>query len=60
MINLKSFDNIVFDFDGTIADTLQIHENAFSECLKDLNLNYKYADYLGQTTAFTISQILVP
>lgn len=58
MISLKNFDNIIFDFDGTIADTLKIHENAFNECLKDFHLNYEYTDYLGQTTEFTISQIL--
>lgn len=57
MVSIKNVDNIIFDFDGTIADTLQIHENAFLECLKDFSLNYEYSDYLGQTTEFTISQI---
>lgn len=58
MISLKNFDNFIFDFDGTIADTLQIHENAFKESLKHFCLNFEYSDYLGQTTEFTISQIL--
>lgn len=59
MISLKNFDNIIFDFDGTIADTLQIHENSFKECLKHFCLDFDYSDYLGQTTEFTISQILL-
>ena len=58
MISLQKFDNIIFDFDGTIADTLQIHENAFKECLKHFCLDFEYSAYLGQTTEFTISQIL--
>ena len=58
MISLKNFDNIIFDFDGTIADTLQIHEKAFKECLIHFLLDFEYSDYLGQTTEFTISQIL--
>lgn len=51
MINLRNFKNIIFDFDGTIADSLSIHDNAFKEVLKPHSLNFNYYDYGGMSTA---------
>ena len=50
--------NYIFDFDGTISDTLNIHENAFKEALKTITVNFLYSDYLGHTTESTINKIL--
>lgn len=52
--NIKS---VIFDFDGTIADTVGIHELAFVKTLQKYNLRFSYTDYLGQTTAKAIEQI---
>ncbi len=41
---------VIFDFDGTIADTLQIHERAYQEALQKYNLDFRYTDYLGLST----------
>lgn len=51
MLNLRNFNNIIFDFDGTIADSLSIHDNAFTEVLKPHSLNFNYYDYGGMSTA---------
>lgn len=41
---------VIFDFDGTIADTLPIHERAYQEALKKYNLDFRYSDYFGLST----------
>ena len=51
MNNLKNFKNIIFDFDGTIADSLPIHENAFAEVLGSYSLIFNYHNYSGMSTA---------
>ncbi len=48
---------IIFDFDGTIADTFALHEAAFKEALKFYNLKFAYKDYLGMSTNEAIKQI---
>jgi HAD superfamily hydrolase (TIGR01509 family) len=48
---------IIFDFDGTIADTLPLHERAFEEALAAYPLRFRYADYAGMSTRKAISMI---
>lgn len=57
MIQIKNKINFIFDFDGTIADSFIIHKNAFEEALKNYNLRFNYADYLGMTTNRVIEEI---
>ncbi len=54
----KNIKSIIFDFDGTIADTINIHDLAFKKTLQNYECTFEYANYLGQTTETTISQIL--
>jgi HAD superfamily hydrolase (TIGR01509 family) len=48
---------VIFDFDGTIANTLHLHEAAFKEALAAYPLAYTYSDYAGMSTRKAISLI---
>lgn len=48
---------IIFDFDGTIADTLPLHDKAFQQTLSDYPLVFSYHDYAGMSTRKAISLI---
>jgi putative hydrolase of the HAD superfamily len=48
---------VIFDFDGTIANTLHLHEAAFMEVLAAYPLSYQYGDYAGMSTRKAISLI---
>jgi beta-phosphoglucomutase len=48
---------VIFDFDGTIADSFKIHETAFQQALETYQLRFSYADYLGMSTAEAIAGI---
>jgi beta-phosphoglucomutase len=48
---------VIFDFDGTIADTLHLHEAAFEQALAGYSLAYQYGDYAGMSTKKAISLI---
>jgi HAD superfamily hydrolase (TIGR01509 family) len=48
---------VIFDFDGTIANTLHLHEAAFKEALAGYTLTYRYSDYAGMSTRKAISLI---
>ena len=48
---------IIFDFDGTIADTFTLHETAFQQALKDYPLEFSYSDYTGMSTGRAIRMI---
>jgi HAD superfamily hydrolase (TIGR01509 family) len=50
---------VIFDFDGTIADTLPLHESAFKEALAAYPLSYQYSDYAGMSTRKAISLIFL-
>ena len=39
---------MIFDYDGTIADTSPIHERAFQDILNPLKIKFNYSDYAGQ------------
>lgn len=41
---------VIFDFDGTIANTVSLHEAAFREALKEYHLQFDYCDYIGMST----------
>ena len=41
---------LIFDFDGTIADTSPLHEQAFREVLAPLGLRVDYSRLAGRTT----------
>lgn len=41
---------LIFDFDGTIADSSPLHEQAFCEVLEPLGLRVDYARLAGRTT----------
>ncbi len=42
---------LIFDFDGTIADSSPLHEQAFREVLEPLGLTVDYARLAGRSTA---------
>lgn len=48
---------VIFDFDGTIADTVPLHDRAFQEALKEYPLEFRYRDYLGNSTRETLIDI---
>lgn len=41
---------LIFDFDGTIADSSPLHEQAFREVLEPLGLSVDYAQLAGRAT----------
>ncbi len=50
---IKQFDNYIFDFDGTIAETNKLHEISFLKTFKIKNIdikNFKYEKIKGLTT----------
>jgi HAD superfamily hydrolase (TIGR01509 family) len=50
---------IIFDFDGTIADTFHLHETAFHQALDSLAVTFEYKDFTGISTKEAIRQILL-
>lgn len=48
---------LIFDFDGTIADSFQIHEDAFKEALKGYKVEFEYSKYAGCSTWSAMRQI---
>lgn len=49
---------LIFDLDGTIADTSPLHEKAFKEVLAPLHVLFDYRSIAGKTTEAAIAQIL--
>lgn len=51
---MKNYRNFIFDWDGTLADTLALHESSFlsvmQELRPDLLLTFNYKDFLGCPT----------
>jgi HAD superfamily hydrolase (TIGR01509 family) len=56
LINSKQL--LIFDFDGTLADTSQLHEQAFKEVLAPLNLKFAYQDIAGMNSNAAFCKIL--
>lgn len=48
---------LIFDFDGTLADTSPLHQQAFSEVLSPLGLHTDYESIAGLSTADAILQV---
>lgn len=48
---------VIFDFDGTIADSFAIHETAFNQALEKHKLQFQYKDYTGISTNDAIKRI---
>ena len=49
---------LIFDFDGTIANTSPMHEKAFKEVLKTYKIPFKYEEIAGQSTRNAFTYIL--
>ena len=49
---------LIFDFDGTIADTNPLHEAAFNHVLSPWGIMVNYTDIAGQTTKNALEQVL--
>jgi len=49
---------LIFDFDGTIADTTPLHAAAFSETLAPLGMTVHYPDIAGRKTADALRHCL--
>ena len=54
---LKNKKLLIFDFDGTIANTSIFHEQAFQEVLLDYNINFFYRDIAGLSSADAFQKI---
>jgi len=48
---LQGIKLIIFDFDGTVADTSPLHAAAFSEVLSPLGVEFQYESIAGMKTA---------
>ena len=54
---IKNTKFLIFDFDGTIANTSPIHEAAFKEVFKPFNFAFKYEEIAGKSTRNALSHI---
>lgn len=54
---LKNKKLLIFDFDGTIANTSIFHEQAFKEVLINYNINFFYKDIAGLSSADAFQKI---
>tara|TARA_B100000401_G_C52766866_1_gene701158 strand:- start:647 stop:1279 length:633 start_codon:yes stop_codon:yes gene_type:complete len=54
---IKNTRFLIFDFDGTIANTSPIHEKAFKEVLRPYKLDFKYEEIAGQSTRKAFNHI---
>lgn len=50
---VKDIEALFFDFDGTIADTEELHYRAFCRVLSEYGLKLSWDDYLGRYLAYT-------
>jgi beta-phosphoglucomutase len=59
VINIfKEKSTVIFDFDGTIADTFHLHKKAFEQAFADYNVNFDYNDFKGMSTKEAVGLIL--
>lgn len=56
LINNAKF--LIFDFDGTIADTSTIHEKAFKKVFESFCININYKEISGKSTKEAISHLI--
>lgn len=57
MIDLKDIKLLIFDFDGTIANTSDLHRIAFEKVLLPFDLSFNYKDIAGKSTYDALIQI---
>ena len=50
---------LIFDYDGTIADSNKVHEAAFSKSLECMKLDFDYEEIAGLSTEDAFKTILV-
>lgn len=55
---IKNAKFLIFDFDGTIADTSLIHEKAFKKVFEPFLININYQEISGKSTKDAINYIL--
>jgi len=55
---IKKAKFLIFDFDGTIADTSLIHEKAFKKVFKPFFININYQEISGKSTKDAVNYIL--
>ena len=58
MINFRDKKLLIFDYDGTIADTNFLHEMAFREVLNFKELTFNYEQIAGIKTVEAINFLL--
>lgn len=56
---LKEKKAVIFDFDGTIADTFHLHEQAFNETLADYPVQFRYHDFAGMSTKEAMARLFL-
>lgn len=61
MLKISNFDNYLFDFDGTIADSNKLHEIAFKKVFKKNNIDkmfsFSYEKIKGLKTSDSLKKI---
>ena len=61
MLKISNFDNYLFDFDGTIADSNRLHEIAFKKVFKKNNIDkmfsFSYEKIKGLKTSDSLKKI---
>ena len=50
--------SLIMDFDGTIADTSEIHNQAFKEIFTEYSIEFEYKELAGMSTKDAISKSL--
>ena len=55
---IKNAKFLIFDFDGTIANTSPLHEAAFQKIFKPFNISINYYEIAGKSTKEAIVNIL--
>ena len=63
LINQSTFFNnktlLIFDFDGTLANTSSIHERAFCETLSPFGISVDYTEIAGMRTEDAIKKLFL-
>ena len=57
-ILIKKAKFLIFDFDGTIANTTPLHEAAFKKIFKPFKISFNYCEIAGKSTKEAISYTL--
>tara|TARA_B100001989_G_C24398601_1_gene392984 strand:+ start:121 stop:741 length:621 start_codon:yes stop_codon:yes gene_type:complete len=55
---IKNAKLLIFDFDGTIADTSPIHEKAFKKVFESFFININYKEISGKSTKEAINYLI--